>query len=158
MQINKYQFQSEIFNKVKAGVSEEAIRKDVLSRRQELRHLAGDNPSLNEFKKVILAGVSTLVKDRALAKETGPLTTAQLELWGLEVDLAGRIVQGLSSLSPTCMDDLTDIKAALDPINVKADRENLQEGDLLLGGKFAEEIERLYGVSSPQEETETDEG
>ena len=159
MQTNQYEFQATIANRIIAGETTEDIRKDLMARRQELQHLAGENPSLNEYKKTVVKAVQQYTDDFAKAKRVGPLAEAQLTLWHREAELAGRIVRGLSALQPECLDDLTDIRAALGPINQKIDRENLQEGDLLLGGQFASEIEGLYGVKdeepAPEEDAES---
>lgn len=147
MDCNKYEFQSEIFEAAKAGKSEGEVRKDVCSRRQELQHLAGDNPSINQYKAVILAGVSSIFKDRVLAAKQGPVATAQLELWGLEVSLAGKVVSALSSLSPTSMKELAKVKKALDPINAAPSEAALRSAIELLANNetLLADLTELYG-------------
>lgn len=147
MDCNKYEFQSEIFEAAKAGKSEEEVRKDVCSRRQELKHLAGENPSIKQYKAVILSGVSSIFKDRVLAAKQGPVATAQLELWGLEVSLAGKVVSALSSLSPTSMKELAKVKKALDPINAAPSEAALRSAIELLPNNetLLADLTGLYG-------------
>ncbi len=146
MKINAYQLQQEIFTKVAGGLTKSELWDDLRQRKEELRHLCdGGNPSHDQYRQE-LSTVAASIRERvSQAAELGPFAQADLRLQFKAIDLAGRVCADVMELSPDTITDIEDIRDSYQRLSQSVTQNGLRDCDLVLDGKYTEEIDTIYG-------------